>query len=411
MYLKNQFEHGLARCDWGTLAVCGMAISMTVSRALFNLFALAMVVAWVMSGRYRQLPNEALKSPLVLVCLLLYGWICIGATYSAAPDALAWDHVATYSKLLLIPLMSSFINTPDRIKAVWIGVSIGLMLLQLSYLADLWMDIPGSLSARTGTIGVFNNHIVEGLSLSTWALAMTAATAMLLKQRRSLAAFTALLASVAIYCVMFLNPGRGAQLALVAGMVTLVFLLTPRHVRWLGTAAAILLIAAVAFQSTMVMQRFELAVHEAKTADTVKQTSVGLRINAWRAGLDLWRESPLIGHGTGSYQHLMQTQKSEMVGGCEDNPVCLQPHSQYVLLLAEQGAVGLLMFLALLAALVWPAMQSGLLAAKLSAAFACAFAVHSAFDSGLRMGTQMFVFMVMAVALTAAVRLKWPEQG
>jgi O-antigen ligase len=100
-----------------------------------------------------------------------------------------------------------------------------------------------------------------------------------------------------------------------------------------------------------------------------------------------------------------------MVGGCEGNPVCLQPHSQYVLLLAEQGAVGLLLFLALLGAMVWPALKSEHVAAKLSAAFACAFAVHSAFDSGLRMGTQMFVFMVMAVALTAAVRLKWPENG
>ncbi len=401
----------MARFDIGTLAVCGMAISMTVSRALFNLFALAMLVAWILSGRYRQLPSEAKKSPLVLVCLLLYGWIFIGATYSIAPSSLAWDQVASYSKLLLIPLMMSFITTPHRIKALWIGVAMGLMLLQLSYLADVWIDIPGSLSVRTGTIGVFNNHIVEGLSLSTWALCMTAMTAMLLKQRRSLAFLTALLASVAIYSVLFVNPGRGAQLMLVAGMVTLVFLLVPKNVRWIGTAAAILIMGSVAFQSKMLKDRFELAVNEAQTADTVKQTSVGLRINAWRAGLDLWRESPLIGHGAGSYKHLMYTQKSEMVGGCEDNPVCLQPHSQYVLLLAEQGAIGLLLFLALLGSMVWHATQSSHLAVKLSAAFACAFAVHSAFDSGLRMGTQMFVFMVMAVALTAAVRLKWPENG
>jgi O-antigen ligase len=257
---------------------------------------------------------------------------------------------------------------------------------------------------------VFNNYIVEGLSLSVLALTMVAATAVLRKQHRWAAGATLVLAGVALYTVMFLNPGRGAQLALAVGLLVLVFMLLPAKIRWEGLGAAVLLMGALALQSTVVTQRFELAVNELKTADTHNNTSVGLRINAWRAGLSLWSESPLFGHGAGSYQHLMHTQQSQVVGGCEGNPVCLQPHSQYVLLLAEQGIVGLLLFLALLGALVWPAIQSSHVSAKLSAAFACAFAVHSAFDSGLRMGTQMFVFMVLAVALTAAVRLKWPTQ-
>jgi len=35
--------------------------------------------------------------------------------------------------------------------------------------------------------------------------------------------------------------------------------------------------------------------------------------------------------------------------------------------------------------------------------------VHSAFDSGLLMGTQMFVFMLMSVGLTAAIRVQCPN--
>lgn len=408
MNSKNQSNLISLSHNLGITAVCGMAISMTWSRALFNIFALLMLVTWVLSGRFRHVVREAKTSPVLLVCLLLYGWITVGVVYSVAPPASAWDQVATYGKLLLIPLMASFVNTPQRTKALWISVTTSFMLLQVSYLADLWIDIPGSLSAKTHTIGVFNNYIVEGLSLTIWALTMVAATAVLVKERRSLAYATAILACVAVYCVLFLNPGRGAQLALVGGMVVLVFSLTPKNVRWAGAIAAILIIGVVALQSNLVTQRFELAVHEAKTADTVKQTSVGLRINAWRAGLSLWSESPLLGHGAGSYQHLMQSSQSDMVGGCVDNPVCLQPHNQYVLFLVEQGAIGLLLFLALLGAMVWPALKSDHVAAKLSAAFVCAFAVHSTFDSGLRMGTQMFVFMVMTVALTAAVRLKWP---
>lgn len=240
---------------------------------------------------------------------------------------------------------------------------------------------------------------------------MLSATAILLKRSWRTAGITAILASVAIYCVLFLNPGRGAQLALMSGMVVLAFLLTPKNVRWVGVISAILLIGGVTYQSDLAKQRFEQATHEAKTAGTDKHTSVGLRINAWKAGLSLWSERPLIGHGVGSYQYLMKTEKSEMVGGCEDNPVCLQPHNQYVMFLAEQGIIGLLLFLALIGTIVWPAVKSKHIAANLSASVGCAFAVHSAFDSGLRMGTQMFVFMVLTVALAAAVRMKWPQNG
>ncbi len=385
---------------------------MTFSRALFNLLALLMLVSWVLTGRFRYLMHEARQSSVMWVCLVLFVWIVVGVLYSPAAPEQSWDQAATYGKLLLIPLMASFVDTPKRARALCLSAVAGLLILQVAYVADLWVDIPGSLSVKTQGIGVFNNYIVEGFSMTVLALTMTSFSALCMKRRQHIpAAMAGLVAAMSMYCVLFLNPGRGAQLALVAGMVVLAFLLMPNKVRWLGGAVVAAGIVVLATQSSMVTQRFEVALAEARSADTQKQTSVGLRINAWKAGVSLWQESPVLGRGTGSYQHLMFAEKSDMVGGCEGNPVCLQPHSQYVLFLAEQGLVGLLLFVALLGALVWPAIKSPHIQAKLSAAFACAFAVHAAFDSGLRMGTQMFVFMVLAVALAAAVRLQWPDNG
>lgn len=393
----------------GLTALCVMAVSMPVSRALFNLAALVLVASWVVSGRFRHLFSEAKQSPMVLLCLLLYAWIVIGLTYSSAPKPMAWDQVASYSKLLIIPVMASVVTTPQHARALWTSVALGLLLLQVSYLSDLWIDIPGSQSVRTQSIGVFNNHIVEGLSLTIWALVMVAASALQLKQRNWKLATTLGLAGLAFYTVIFLNPGRGAQLAMVASLSLLTVLLLPAKIRWVGLGCVCLVIGSLAFQSTLSKQRFQQAVTEVKSSETNKDTSVGLRINAWQAGLEIWSSSPMVGQGAGSYKHLMREQKSGMVGGCQNNPVCLQPHSQYVLFMAEQGMVGLMLFLALLGSLAWPAIRSTHISAKLSAAFACAFAVHSAFDSGLRMGTQMFIFMVLAVALDAATRIKWPQ--
>jgi O-antigen ligase len=411
--IANQLSRWGAWCNQiGFTSVCGMAVSMTFSRALFNLFALLVVVAWVLTGRFRHLLIETRQSPIAVVCMMLYALILMGVFYSPATPAQAWDQAATYFKLLLIPLMASFVDTPARTRTLWLSAMAGLLILLLAYVADLWVDIPGSLSAKTQTIGVFNNHIVEGFSMTVLALIMTTWSSLSMKQHKhAMALMLGLVAAVSLYCVLFLNPGRGAQLAMLTGMAVLAFLLIPGKFRWLGGAAVVLGILVIAAQSSMVTQRFEMALAEARSAETQKQTSVGLRINAWKAGLSLWQESPVMGRGTGSYQHLMFTEKSEMVGGCENNPVCLQPHSQYVLFLAEQGLVGLLLFVVLLGALVWPALKSPQIQTNLSAAFACAFAVHSAFDSGLRMGTQMFVFMVLTVALAAAVRLQWPDNG
>ncbi len=394
----------------GFTAVCGMAVSMTFSRALFNLFALMMLISWLLTGRFRFLLNEARQSPVMLACLALFVWIALGVFYSPAPQAQAWDQLATYGKILLIPIIASFVNTITRTRVLWISTITSLLILQVAYLADIWIDIPGSLSVKTKTIGVFNNYIVEGLSMTILALTMTALSALCLKQRKfTLATLMGIVTVVSVYCVLFLNPGRGAQLALLSGMVVLAFLLTPSKIRLMGGATVAAVMLLLATQSSTVTQRFEVAVIEARSADTQKQTSVGLRINAWKAGLSLWQESPVLGRGTGSFQHLMFTEKSETVGGCLNNPVCLQPHSQYVLFLTEQGLIGLVLFIALLGTLVWPALKSTHIQSKLSAAFACSFAVHAAFDSGLRMGTQMFVFMVLAVALAASVRLDWPE--
>lgn len=393
----------------GVYSIFGMALTMSISRAFFNIFALFMVVSWLASGRFLHIIHEVKQTFVMLLCIILYVLILFGVSYSISESA--WSQALSYSKLLLIPLMFGFIDTKARTKNLWFSLLTGLILLQVIYISDLWLNIPGSHSARTGNIGVFNNHIVEGLSLTVLALVSVTITFILIKIRSWKSIIIAILAGAAIYSVMFLNPGRGAQLSLVVGLTVLIFLKTRKGFRWLGASFAIFIFATIAMQSDMMTQRFEQVLYEAKTSDTVKNTSVGLRINAWRAGLSLWSEKPFLGHGTGSYAHLMSTQKTKMVGGCVDNPVCLQPHSQYVLLLVEQGFIGFLIFLAILGAMVLPAIRSEHIAAKLSAAFACSFAVHSAFDSGLRMGTQMFVFMVMAVALTAAIRTKWPDNG
>ncbi len=395
----------------GLFAICGMAVSFTFSRALFNVFALLLLLSWLVAGRYAARVGAVVQMPMVVAAVLLYAWMALGLLYSEAPLELARSQVSTHHKLLLIPLVAGFLHTTGNLKKFWLSVLFGLVLLQTAYLGDLWVDIPFSRSAKEGGPGVFNNYIVEGLSLATFCLLAVCASLGFWNERRRLALTCIVLAALAFFSVVFLNPGRGAQLALVAGLLVLVFFVLPSKLRWSGLLACAVALSLLAWQSDVLKERFKTAVAEAQSADAQAPTSVGLRLNAWKVGVSLWLESPLIGHGPGSYEHLMHTQKSSAMGGCQIVAVCQQPHSQYVLLLVEQGVVGLLLFLGMLGALVWPAFKNPHISARFSASFACLFAVHSAFDSGLKMGTQMFIFVVVGTALAASTRLYRPAPG
>lgn len=410
MYLlnKNLTERAMSI---GFFSACVMAVSMPLSRALFNIFALIMVICWLLSFRPKQLINEARSSPALFACLALFGWITLNSINSKAPNYIILDQVSGYTKLLMIPVIVSFIFNQKQIHLFWKSIILGLFILLVSYIADIWIDIPGARFTNTSATGVFNNYIVEGLSLGVFSLITLEAYGLLFKTNRKGAIILLALAAISIYTVLFINPGRGAHLALISGLIVFSFLHLPKRIRVIGVVIVGLTIVTLSFQSAVFFKRFDMAVSEFNTSDTNVQTSVGLRINAWKAGINLWKESPLLGHGTGSYKPLMFDRMSESVGGCKDNPVCEQPHSQYVLFLVEQGIVGFLIFLSVFAGLIWPAFKSSHAAAKLSAVFACAFAVHSAFDSSMRMGTQMFVFVVLTSALIASTRPRYSEQN
>lgn len=88
------------------------------------------------------------------------------------------------------------------------------------------------------------------------------------------------------------------------------------------------------------------------------------RADFWRVSLDTWRENPVLGAGAGSFEPIYLRERRSL-----ETPQ--DPHSIEMLMLSEQGLVGLVLLLAFLAAATWAALRSrrlGARAALLSAA-------------------------------------------
>ncbi len=390
----------------GFVACCGMAASFTISRALFNVFSLLLLICWIGSGRFFSIGQDLKQSPLAAGCFALVLWIAFGLVYAQAPLDRAGAQVLSYSKILLVPILISFLDTRDRVRRFSIAALTALTALLALYIADLWIDIPWSRSAKSKDIGVFNNYIVEGLSFGV--LGITAlAISFEAHQRKNIFVVIpfATLSALAIYTVFFLNPGRGAQLAAGVGLAILVMLIVRLRLRWLIGIAVLCGVVLMASQSDVSKARFGIAFQQLQSSSARVDESILQRLGAWSVGFGYWSNRPLLGYGPGAYRELAFADRSGRLMACQDNPACEQPHSQYVLFMVEQGGVGLGLFVFILATLIWPALRRPSPEAALAAAFAGLFAVHSVFDSGLRMGTQMFVFIVVASALAARLRL------
>jgi O-antigen ligase len=140
---------------------------------------------------------------------------------------------------------------------------------------------------------------------------------------------------------ILLTASRGAVLAALVGLTIIPW--TQRHLR-LRTKAALyaLAICSLALASSLVPET---------SLDRIRSTRADLeagffggRIHIWRAGLEVAREHPLVGVGAGAFPAAVA---SKLPWGRSSHQTLLE-------ILVEQGIVGLLLFLTMVAAAIKP---------------------------------------------------------
>ena len=67
--ISDRTTWGLTLARWG---VVGMAASMPISRAVFNLSASLMIIGWLLSGRWREKFNVIRSDRAAMACIALF---------------------------------------------------------------------------------------------------------------------------------------------------------------------------------------------------------------------------------------------------------------------------------------------------------------------------------------------------
>ncbi|MDD5383253.1 MAG: O-antigen ligase family protein [Gallionella sp.] len=401
-------------------AAVALGFSIPISVALDSILALVMLLAWLLTINYSgkhvlslsKWPDVIRANPVAWLAIALFFFYLIGCTHSIGNHQDMLDGLGKAARLMFIPLLLIVFQDAGTRRRAWYGF-IGAMLLTLVLSCLLWLGLLpqwGIIRGDAANPVIFKLHITHNLFMAFTAFVCTvqARYAAAPRQRGIWVA----LALLAAFNVLFMVQGRTGQLVLLVLLVYMGIV----WLRWRGVAIALATIGALAalayaLPSSHLHQRAALAYHEFSTSQSSEaatmSSSVGLRMEFYRNTLEIVRQRPLLGAGTGGFRQAY----AEQVRGSE-RVATHNPHNEYLMVAAQIGLLGLTVLLALFAvqwraAAQLPSMREQMLARGMVLSIMTASAVSSTLIDH----AEGWFYVWMSGLLFAALKSAHPLQG
>jgi O-antigen ligase len=336
-----------AKLDRAALWIAvAIGFSLPISTALDGLLEVMLVACWIAGGGWRERLSVLRNNAFVLFPCAFVLLHLAGSVYSLGHPGDIWNGVGKASTLLLIPLLISLRPGAEwRNRALQAFAAAMLLTLALSFLF-WWGFLPegGFIKGTPYDAVVFKLKITHSvfMAFTAYLLALYARDSRL-AGRRWLFAVLALLAG---FNVLFMVQGRTGQLVLMA--LTLYFFVS--WLRWRGLLAGAAAAAALSgtvylVPSSALHQRVQTSISEFTSWRAGKPaTLANMRLESWTNSLEIVRQHPVLGAGTGGFAaaYAKQVEGTSM-------SKAPQPENQYLLTAVQLGALGLAALLTLFA--------------------------------------------------------------
>ncbi len=314
------------------------------------------------AARPAILDKEVLKNPIIFFLLLHYCWILIATLYSADPlVSIKFSIAKTWYIITFVFVTGLIIKDVSVFKIAFWCILIPLLFTAIYSLARHSRFDFSFQTVNEQMIPFFRNHVNYACTLAQMMPFVVLAIGWYRKnsftRRFLLFAFALLL--VAIYFAYT----RSAWLSLM-GACCMYFVIRSRLTGWLlaaGLAGMLGILVYMSVQNHYLNYEpdFEHTIYHPELEDHLLSTFEGEdvssaeRVYRWIAGIRMWLDKPVIGYGPGNfygfYKSFTVTSFKTYVS---ENPERSSVHNYFILLLTEQGVLGLLFFLALTIALL-----------------------------------------------------------
>ncbi|MFZ2393473.1 O-antigen ligase family protein [Rhodoferax sp.] len=372
------------------VAIVLLGLSLPISTAIDNLLLFVILIGWLLCGDWQNKWEKLRASPLSWVLLAFLLLLALGTAWGYGSAAERLHYFSKYAVLLLplaliaLPLA----ETQKRRAAAAFGLGI-LLTLVLSFAIWAGVDLPDWLSKNNDASNpvVFKLHITHSFiaALGAFMFFVGALHARDRRWRWGLG-FAAALAVVNLLIVQ----GRTGQLVL---LVLTGYLFIQRF-RWRGVivAGTVIAVAGIVISQlpdVPVMARYSDGMKEIQNWQygNKDQTSMGLRMQYAATSLRIIAEHPLIGVGTGGFEHAYGQQIAGTAAQASNNP-----HNQYLLTTTQIGLPGLLLLLAMFVVLWRTSRRLPLAEQVLARGLVLAYLVGNLFNSFLLDHTEKLLF-------------------
>lgn len=387
-----------------------VAVGLLFSPPLANLAELLLLITVLSSVDLRRRVMATWRLPLVKAVLAFYVVILVGIAYSIAPPGVAASMAGGWRKLLLLPLaLALFEDAHWKTRFLVLFVGVVTFAAGASFLLWAWR-IPVPIVGAEEFPGVLlRNHATQGMMFAVGAFG-----AVVLAFHDGSRRWRPLLLACSFLLlanILLATPGRSGYLVLlvctlsaVAGVLFYGRRPGFRQVALVAMAAGVVLAALALTPASR--DRIDQAVRELQQYDQAKEeTSMGIRVIFWKNTLELIRERPFLGYGTGAFGEAYGRKVAGQTGLA--GTVAHDPHNQYMKIVGEHGLLGLAVFLGILLAALrqrvpapWRLLALGVMAAW------CATSMANSHFSTFAEGTFLYVWLGVMLA-----RPSDPAQG
>ncbi len=374
-------------------AVCANLFSTALANIGFAVFLLSLL--WVCaSGHRRHLDTKNFPIGVGLGIAIYIGWQVVGLSYSDVPMSEAVQTIFSERKICyILPLALIFSHAVPKRRFLVSFLSVATVALVASFLFELyppmyWFEqFPSQAYGfiqrlATDNRFILRSNVTQGMVFSMCAfLAWWFSRQQIVEARR-----WALrgLAALFVVNIAMLTNGR-------SGYIVFLVLLVWAFVMWrgwvgviAGLGAALMVATAAFYLSSTVQTRVMQGVNEAKVFATApKETSFGKRMVLYQTTMEIIRENPLLGVGTGAFKKHYSALAGKKYQGWQSDPAD-DPHSQYLFILAENGLIGLVAFLLMIGMLLKYCLKNGSIYGKMAAGCLLAWCATSLFSGHFR---------------------------
>ncbi|MFN3648522.1 MAG: O-antigen ligase family protein [Armatimonadota bacterium] len=352
----------------GTVSIAPLLLGVSpversVPNTIFHLLGLALLLTWlvplVRTGEWRGLGDRLLRWPMLLL-LAYVGWTALGSHFSAtpAPSRLATLDLAVGT--LICAVIAAEFRSRRQVRLLLGCLFAGIILLALAAL--------GMSGKRLDMLsGAFHDRQLFALFLClVLPVALGAASGTEDRVWRIIAQCAT---AVALICLV-VSQNRSAWLGVLVGGIIFVGLSVAyswslsslAKVRRELLVTGLLLVLLVGMFLGVTRSNAGVAMRAATLQKLQGDSSLGWRVEMWRVGLRLTGDRPLLGWGPGSFPYAQQrlnpaSRSAESIQRTGPS-LTEDPHNAYVRIAAEQGVIGLLLFLGVIAAFLIHAVRA-----------------------------------------------------